>query len=179
MKIVSRNWMQACRAPWCLSSFLLISAAIARLSAAPVITSVANAASNIPFNSPIAQGAVFVIKGSSLGPADISVATAPFQNTNLSGTSVAVTVGSVNALMYYTSDKQVAALLPSNTPTGAGSFTVTYNGQTSAAVGHGITASNVGILTLDSSGQGPAIITYPDYGLVSAAKAANCGGPNT
>ena len=173
--------MQACRAPWCLSSFLLISAAIARLSAAPVITSVANAASNIPFNSPIAQGAVFVIKGSSLGPADISVATAPFQNTNLSGTSVAVTVGSttVNALMYYTSDKQVAALLPSNTPTGAGSFTVTYNGQTSAAVGHGITASNVGILTLDSSGQGPAIITYPDYGLVSAAKAANCGGPNT
>jgi hypothetical protein len=34
---------------------------------------------------------------------------------------VAVTVGSttVNALMYYTSDKQVAALLPSNTPTGA------------------------------------------------------------
>jgi hypothetical protein len=37
----------------------------------------------------------------------------------------------------------------------------------------------VGILTLDSSGQGPAIITYPDYGLVSAAKAANCGGPNT
>jgi hypothetical protein len=37
----------------------------------------------------------------------------------------------------------------------------------------------VGVLTLDSSGQGPAIITYPDYGLVSAAKAANCGGPNT
>src|SRR6516165_7560172 len=180
MKIVSRNWMPACRAPWCLS-FLLVSAAIAQLSAAPVITSVANAASNIPFNSPVAQGAVFVIKGSGLGPADISVATAPFQNTNLSGTSVAVTVGSttVNALMYYTSDKQVAALLPSNTPTGAGSFTVTYNGQTSAAVGHGITASNVGILTLDSSGQGPAIITYPDYGLVSAAKAANCGGPNT
>jgi uncharacterized protein (TIGR03437 family) len=146
-----------------------------------VITSVANAASNIPFNSPVAQGAVFVIKGSGLGPADISVATAPFQNTNLSGTSVAVTVGSttVNGLMYYTSDKQVAALLPSNTPTGAGSFTVTFSGQTSAAVGHGITASNVGILTLDSSGQGPAIITYPDYGLVSAAKAANCGGPNT
>jgi uncharacterized protein (TIGR03437 family) len=44
----------------------------------------------------------------------------------LSGASVAVTVGSatVNALMYYTSDKQVAALLPSNTPTGALAFLV-------------------------------------------------------
>ena len=180
MKTASRNWIPARRAAWCLS-FLLVSAAIAQLSAAPVITSVANAASNIPFNSPVAQGAVFVIKGSGLGPADISVATAPFQNMNLSGTSVAVTVGSttVNGLMYYTSDKQVAALLPSNTPMGAGNFTVTYNGQTSAPVAHGITASNVGILTLDSSGLGPAIITYPDYGLVSAAKAANCGGPNT
>ena len=116
--------------PWCLS-FLLISAAIARLSAAPVITSVANAASNIPFNSPVAQGAVFVITGSGLSPADISVATTPFQNTSLSGASVAVTVGSatVNALMYYTSDKQVAALLPSNTPTGALAFLVPLDAE--------------------------------------------------
>jgi uncharacterized protein (TIGR03437 family) len=165
-----------------LFSFLVLTASGApRLSAAPSIQGVMNAASNIAFNSPVAQGAVFVIKGSGLGPADLSVSTAPFQNTNLDGTSVAVTVGSttVNALMYYTSDKQVAALLPSNTPTGLASFTVTYNGQTSPPATHGVAASNVGILTLDSSGQGPAIITYPDYGLVSAAKAANCGGPNT
>jgi uncharacterized protein (TIGR03437 family) len=161
--------------------FLLAAVVTPWLSAAPNIQGVMNAASNVPFNSPVAQGSVFVIKGSGLGPADISVASAPFQSTTLSGTSVAVTVGSttVSALMYYTSDKQVAALLPSNTPTGAGNFTVTFNGQTSNSVGHGITASNVGILTLDSSGQGPAIVTYPDYGLVSAAKAANCGGPNT
>ena len=33
----------------------------------------------------------------------------------------------VNALMYYTSDGQLAALLPSNTPTGMGAFTVNYN----------------------------------------------------
>src|SRR5215472_457942 len=107
----------------------LVSALVPRLSAVPAITSVANAASNITFNSPVAQGTVFVIKGSGLGPASISVASAPFQSTTLNGTSVTVAVGSttINALMYYTSDAQVAALLPSNTPTGAGTFTVTYN----------------------------------------------------
>jgi hypothetical protein len=40
-------------------------------------------------------------------------------------------------------------------------------------------ANNVGIFTLDSSGQGPGILTYPDYSLVSSVKAANCGGPST
>jgi hypothetical protein len=37
----------------------------------------------------------------------------------------------------------------------------------------------VGIFTVDSSGQGAAIVTYPDYSLVSPVKAANCGGPST
>ena len=151
---------------------------------APVIDAVENAASNIPPglpNAPIAQGAVFVVKGSGLGPANISVASAAFQSTTLSGTSVAVTVGgtTVNGLMYYTSTGQLAALLPSNTPTGAGTLTVTYSSQTSAQTPVTVVANNLGILTLDSSGQGPAIVTYPDYGLVSAAKATNCGGPNT
>src|SRR5262245_2554806 len=132
----------------------LLSAAISRLSAAPVITSIANAASNRGFSFPLAQGSIFVIKGTGLGPASISIAPAAFQSTTLSGTSVAVTVGTttVNALMYYTSATQVAALLPSNTPiTGPGMFTVTYNGQTSNPVGHGLVASSVGIFTVNSS----------------------------
>jgi uncharacterized protein (TIGR03437 family) len=165
-----------------LSSCVLCLLGVApSLFAAPTITSVANAASNNTINAPVAQGSVFVIKGSGLGPANIAVSSAPFQNTNLNSTSVAVTVAgtTVNALMYYTSDGQVAALLPSNTPTGTGSFTVMYNGQTSNPASHGIAGSNFGILTLDSSGQGPAIVTFPDFSLVSAAKAANCGGPLT
>jgi uncharacterized protein (TIGR03437 family) len=151
------------------------------LSAAPSITGVANAAANIPFNYPIAQGAIFVIYGSGLGPVNISVASSPFQSTALSGTSVSVTVGgtTVNALMYYTSATQVAGLLPSNTPTGSGTWTVTYNSQTSAAITHGVGPNSFGIFTVDSSGQGAAIVTYPDYSLVSPVKATNCGGPNT
>lgn len=148
---------------------------------APAITTVANAASNIGFNYPIAQGAIFVLYGTGLGPANLTLAPAAFQSTTLSGTSVSVTVGSttVNALLYYTSATQVAALLPSNTPTGSANFTVTYNGQTSAPIAHGVGPSDIGIFTVDSSGQGAAIITYADYSLVSPVKAANCGGPNT
>jgi uncharacterized protein (TIGR03437 family) len=148
------------------------------------ITSVQNAASNITPGLPnagIAQGSIFVVQGANLGPANIFIAKAAFQSTTLSNTSVAVTVGgtTVNAPMYYTSAAQVAALLPSNTPTGTGTITVTYNGQTSAAVPITVVANNLGVFSIDSSGAGPGIVTYADYSLVSAAKAANCGGPNT
>ena len=37
----------------------------------------------------------------------------------------------------------------------------------------------MGIFTVGANGQGPGIVTYADYSLVSPAKAANCGGPNT
>src|SRR5579883_657733 len=165
--------------------FALFSAAgLTSLGAALTVTSIQNAASSIvpglP-NAPLAQGSIFIIKGSGLGPATLSIASTPFQSTTLNGTSVAVTVGgtTVNALMYYTSDGQVAALLPSNTPTGAGSFTVTYNGQISATAPIAVVANNLGIFTIDSSGGGPGIVTYPDYSLLSAVKSANCGGPNT
>src|SRR6516225_11952381 len=90
---------------------LLVSVGVASsaLYGAPSITSIANAAGNIGFNAPIAQGAIFVIKGSGLGPANIFIDPQPFQHTNSGGTSIAVTVGSttVNALMYYASDGQV------------------------------------------------------------------------
>ncbi len=151
---------------------------------APMITAVENAASNIVAGMPdagIAQGAIFIVHGSNLGPANISIASSAFQNTTLSNTSVAVTVAgtTVNALMYYTSATQLAALLPSNTPTGLGGITVTYNGETSAPAPLTVIPNNLGIFTIDSSGSGPGIVTYPDYSLVSATKAANCGGPST
>jgi hypothetical protein len=40
-------------------------------------------------------------------------------------------------------------------------------------------ANNLGTFSIDSSGSGPDIVTFPDYSLVSAAKIAGCGGPNT
>ena len=113
-------------------ALFLLSASLAA-DAAPRITAIQNAASNIPAGQPIGIGSIFVIKGSGLGPTDISISPTPFQTTSLSGTSVQVTIGQTgltyDALMYYTSDTQIAALLPSNTLTGGGTFKVTYNGE--------------------------------------------------
>jgi uncharacterized protein (TIGR03437 family) len=164
----------------------LAMAVLPQTFAAPAITAVMNAASNTPPPLPtasLAPGSIFIVKGTGLGPATLATASAAFQSTTLSGTSVSLTVAGtkVDALMYYTSDKQIAALLPSNTPAGGpGTITVTYNGQSSPATAfRGVVANNLGVFSVDSSGQGAGIVTYADYSLVSPAKATNCGGPNT
>jgi uncharacterized protein (TIGR03437 family) len=154
------------------------------VSTAPFITSVVNAASGIlpglP-NSGIAQGAIFLVIGSLLGPDAIAIDPNPFQKTDLSGTSLSVTVAgtTVSPLMYYTQAGQVAALLPSNTPTGTGTIKATYNGQTGASFPITVVANNLGIFTVTSNGTGAGVVTYPDYSLVSTFKGANCGGVYT
>jgi uncharacterized protein (TIGR03437 family) len=76
-----------------------------------------------------AQGSIFIVYGSAMGPSAIVVGTTLPLQTTLSGTSIQVTVGgtTVNALMVYTLESQLAAVLPSNTPVGTGTLTVTYN----------------------------------------------------
>ena len=150
----------------------------------PLITAIENSASNLTPGLPnagVAQGGIFIVQGSGLGPANIQIAPAAFQGTTLAGTSISVTSGgkTANTPMYYTSDGQLAALLPSSTATGAATLTVTYNGQTSGGISFQVVSNNLGIFTVDSSGQGPGILTYGDYSLVSTIKAPNCGGPNT
>jgi len=76
-----------------------------------VIGSVTNAASYIDPalpNGTIAQGAIAVIQGINLGPANISIAANAFQSTTLSGASVSATVNgtTVSGLMSHTSSSQ-------------------------------------------------------------------------
>ena len=150
----------------------------------PLITSVENAASNnapgLP-NAAIAEGSIFNIFGFNLGPSTLVVAQNPFQSTTLSGTSATVTVGgtTVQILLYFTSDKQVSGLLPSNTPVGSGTITVTYNGNASVAAPITVVQSNLGIFTITQDGAGVGIVTNADYSLVSDLPASNCGGPFT
>jgi uncharacterized protein (TIGR03437 family) len=111
-------------------------------------------------NGGIAQGSIFVVFGSGLGPSTIAYnSSLPYQ-TSLSGTSVNVTVNgtTVNCLMFYTSDGQIAAILPSNTPTGTGTLTVTYNGSTSPTAPITVVKNALGLFTRNQQGSGPAVI---------------------
>jgi uncharacterized protein (TIGR03437 family) len=147
---------------------------------APSITDVQNAASNIPSvlpNGGIAQGALFVVKGSNLGPATFIQQTSfPF-TTSVGGTSITVTVGgtTVNVVMFYSLAAQVAGILPSKTPTGTGTLKLTYNGQ-SATFPITVVQNNIGIYTVSTSGSGDAIaFVNADAKLITPTHAANAG----
>ena len=159
---------------------LLIVGSVGLLAQAPTVAAVVNAASNVlpglP-NAGIAQGAMFIVYGGNIGPAAlVQVSSYPLPTT-LSGTAVRVTVGgtTVNAIMVYTVSTQVAAILPSNTPVGTGTLSVTYNGATSGTIPITVVANGFGIFSVSQNGLGAGIITYADYSLVTASKAANPG----
>src|SRR5437879_476152 len=160
---------------------LLLAAGIAAAQAPVIMNVVNNASGNIQAlpNGGIAQGSVFLVVGSNMGPATLAIDHAPFTSNTLLGTSVSVTVGgtTVRMLMYYTSATQVAGLLPSNTPVGKGTVTVTYNNVTSAPAPITVVQSNFGIDTVGGTSAG--VVTFPDYSVVSATPGPNCGGPNT
>lgn len=156
--------------------------------AQPSISSVVNAASNAlapvdsnnkPVgNNVIAEGAIFVIYGSNLGPTTLVQnmalpvpATLPSSN----GTSASISAGgqTIAAYMVYTSAGQVAAILPSNTPVGPAMVTVTYGGQTSAPFPISVAMTAPGIITRNGQGNGPAVVQiYPDYSLNSLTNSA-------
>jgi uncharacterized protein (TIGR03437 family) len=106
----------------------------------------------------IAQGSMFVLFGSKLGSTAI-IGNFPLSNT-LGGSTIQVTSGSttVNAIPIYTTAGQVAAILPSSTPVGAATLTLTNGGQTSASVDVQIVPSSFGAFTINQAGSGPAVI---------------------
>ncbi len=118
----------------------------------------------------VAQGSMFTIFGTGLGPQTLVQAFTFPLPTNLggsNGTSVTVTVGGtqVSAIILAAINYQVNAILPSTTPVGTGTFTVTYQGQTSAPAPIQVVASAFGIYTFNSSGSGQAIATDLNYSL--------------
>jgi uncharacterized protein (TIGR03437 family) len=108
---------------------------------------------------------LFAVFGYYLGPANlVEVSAFPLPNV-LSGTSVTVTSGSttLNCPMIYTLIGQVAAILPSNTPVGAATVTVAYNGKTDpsgfSSTQVTVATSSVGLFTTSYSGFGTGIFT--------------------
>jgi len=151
---------------FCLALLLLTSALAQAQPAIRTTNGVLNASSGLP---DVAQGSWFIVCGTGLGPATISVQNAAPYTTLLSGTSITLTPASggtpVSALMYYTLSIQIAGLLPSGTAVGAYDVRVTYNGQISAPYRVNVVARNFGFATQATNGQGPAQATYGGYDL--------------
>jgi uncharacterized protein (TIGR03437 family) len=131
--------------------------------------SVISAATLAPMGGPgqgLAQGSFIAIFGTNLGPANFVQATSFPIPTNLGGTSVTITpaTGSpVQAYVDFAFSGQINAILPSNTPLGPATVTVTYNNQTSPPIKVNVVASSFGIFTA-ASGAGPAAtVNLTDY----------------
>ena len=127
-------------------------------SARPVVNpgGVVNAANYRPG---IAQGSVFLVFGSGMGPDALAQANQLPLATSLGGTSVTISYpgGSQPVPLAYVSGKQIAAILPSTTPVGQARLTVTYLGSSSDAANFDVVRTSFALFTADASGSGPIV----------------------
>jgi uncharacterized protein (TIGR03437 family) len=145
-----------------------------------VFNGASSAAPGLP-NASIAQGSIFTVYGTNLGPAlgpgkGAQQAAYPL-NKNLGGISIKVTVGgtTVEAYPTYVEAGQVQAILPSNTPVGTGTITITYNGATSVATPITVVKSSFGTVAVNGQGYGPAVVTDANYQLITLTNPAKPG----
>ena len=151
-----------------------------------------NAASYVPMGLPsggIAQGSMFILKGSAFGGCGTVIASSFPLQVNMAAVAIRVTVAgtTMNARMIYVvacrtnAPDQVAAILPSNVPVGTGTLQVvtTLGGvsRTSATVPIRVVANSFGMFTRNQGGNGPAIVQNfitavdtPTNGLLESAQ---------
>ena len=147
------------------------------VSTGPSITQVLNNYGLIPAgfpNSGIAQGSLFVIKGTGL--ASPGALATPLQSsttgklpTGLNGATVSIKASDgsvVTPVFYYATNSQLALVLPSSTPLGAATVTTTYSGQTSAAFPFQVVANAMGFGTYYGSGSGLGLAVNATSGLL-------------
>jgi uncharacterized protein (TIGR03437 family) len=132
-------------------------------SAVSTITAVIDAAA---YTANIAQGSLFVVKGTNLCPSGTVYGTVPYSSGPLNGVQITFTpVGggaAANAYMFYTygagSVNQLAAILPSTVPTGDYNVTVTNAGTVGKAFAATVVAHKFGIISVNGSGAGRAVV---------------------
>jgi len=143
---------------------------------APVILKAVN---NYSYGE-VAPGSLFTIFGCGLATPDsqaiLQDSTKGLPQT-LNGASVNVTAGSVttHAPIYYATANQIAAVLPSATPTGPATVTVTYNTTTSSAAAIDVSPAAFGFDSADESGSGTGVATDLNYRLITSTNSAASG----
>jgi uncharacterized protein (TIGR03437 family) len=123
---------------------------------------VVNTASYVPggpSEGNLAQGSLFSIYGSDLGPDESVKAEAYPLPEMLGGVSVRITQGAAqyDAWLVLASRGQINAILPSTVPVGVAEVAVTYNGKTSAPATVTVSKTSVGVFYQQVDGQEMAI----------------------
>lgn len=155
-------------------------ALICSAAAQPTITTLQNNYGNIQPGLPnygIAPASLFVIYGTGLsdpGSPVLQSSAAPGLPTSLNHSSISVTVNGVTTApgIYYTSPTQIAAVLPSTTPAGTGTITVTYNGVASSPATILVPKSAFGIDSLSGTGTGGIVATVGSSVILPTASAS-------
>jgi uncharacterized protein (TIGR03437 family) len=123
------------------------------------VSAASYAAPETPFGG-LARGSMFVAFGAGLGPKTVTFQQAfPLQKT-LSGVSMRIesSAGPIDAIPIYVSDRQVAGLIPSNTPLGEARIIVSNNGQQGSASGLRIVERQFSAFTTNQQGFGPGVL---------------------
>lgn len=143
---------------------LLAASAAAAFAQNPVINEVLNNYS-LSNSGTVAQGAIFIVKGSNLSDFTTGIQDVPLQTT-LQGVRMVVTVAGVTtfAPMYYVLPQQLAGILPSATPTGSGTLVIRNNGKNSSPTPINVVRSAFGVLTVSGAGTGSARVQDASQG---------------
>jgi uncharacterized protein (TIGR03437 family) len=151
----------------------------------PTITGVVNNYSYIPAgfpNSGIAPGTIFLIFGTGMsaaptGNVELQSSASPGIPTTLAGATLSVTSGgkTVTPAMYYATPMQIAAVLPSSTPVGNATITVTYNNAASNAFSFQVVPYALAFDTYYGTGSGLITATSTSYALYSYTNSAKPG----
>jgi uncharacterized protein (TIGR03437 family) len=131
-------------------------------TATPIVTTVASAAD---YSTDIAQGSLFIVKGSNLSGNGLVSASFPLPQSS-GGSSITFTPRSggtgTQAYIIYTYNQggvnQIAAVLPSTVAPGAYNVTVTVGTVTSAPFQANVVQRHFAMFTQDASGSGLAVV---------------------
>jgi uncharacterized protein (TIGR03437 family) len=145
--------------------------------ATPSLTQIINAASGA--TGAVAPGEIISIFGTNLGPATPAYLTLnPAGNVTTTLAGVTVTFNGIPAPLTYVSASQINCVVPFEVSSVASAqVQISFNGVTSAATAAGITATQPGVFTQNSSGTGLGSILLPNYSTVSASNPATRGTP--
>jgi uncharacterized protein (TIGR03437 family) len=142
-----------------LTSILVSVFGVAAFAQAPVITDVLDGAG---YTATIAQGSIFVVKGTNLATKADCPSSCPPYPTTLGGATVTFTPvaggTAIQAAIFATIPTQINAVLPATTAAGDYNVTVTSGTGTSAAFKVTVVVRKFGLITVPGSGAGRAVV---------------------